>query len=255
MDPENEEPTDGIQEGDREPGEIVPIDDSHITGSQDSPTEEPVTPEPDPTAELVSVNINGQSFEVTPEVALAIQTQQAPTPAPAPTPASPIGSGEAEDFETLIFSNPKAAKELIKKEVFAEVSEAYANDQQTRDFWTQFYVENPDLQEHDWIVRSILERDMNRFQNLKGKTGRDAVADTVKKDILSLSNKSQKTSNTRKVDTTLEGSSSIDSPTPELEDSELAHTRPNANTFGLGNELRERAKRRRRSRSGETALS
>lgn len=247
-----EEQSDEIQEGDRELGETVPIDDSHITGDPETPIEEPETsgPKPDP-EKLVSVTINGQSFEVTPEVALAIQTQPSTTQAP----VTPIEKPESpeDDFESLIFSNPKAAKEQIKKEVFAEVSKAYANDQQTRDFWTQFYVENPDLQEHDWVVRSVLQRDMDRFANLKGKNGRDAVADTVKKDILSLSNKFNKTSNKRKVDTTLEDSSSSESPVSESVDSELAHTRPNA--FGLGQELRERAKRRRKSRSGETALS
>lgn len=113
--------------------------------------------------------------------ALTIQVTKL-TPKAAATPAA-----EGPDYETLLFTNPKEAIRLIKAEMRDELNGQLSATNAQQSFWTEFYVQNPDLKDADWLVKSILTREMPRMMKMQVPEAIKDLSDTVKGEILKLS--------------------------------------------------------------------
>lgn len=61
-----------------------------------------------------------------------------------------------KSYEDLLFEDPAAAVEQLKQELRNE----YTVEQNRQRFWTEFYRENPDLREHDDIVRLTMSKNL-----------------------------------------------------------------------------------------------
>ena len=88
-----------------------------------------------------------------------------------------------DDINTKIFENPKEAinKVLAKfeKKIVGMIAESsgkieakQAAASQEKEFWNLFYGDNPELKEHDFIVKALLQRD---FAKLGTKTVDEAI--------------------------------------------------------------------------------
>ena len=82
----------------------------------------------------------------------------------------------------------------------------YTQERSKEQFWVDFYHEQPDLQEHDFIVKATLAEKWDDLRDLKGKRARDILADATKEHILSLTNKQRGTGSSNRT-TSLEGGS------------------------------------------------
>lgn len=99
------------------------------------------------------------------------------------------------DVNVKLFENPKEAlnnvlakfeKKIAKmiEDSSKSVESRTSAKQQETEFWSEFYKDNPELKEHDFIVRAVLNRD---FQKLSTKTVGEAmthVAQETKKVLL-----------------------------------------------------------------------
>lgn len=104
----------------------------------------------------------------------------------------PKGEPAAPDYDTLIFTDPKKAVQLIKDEIRGELNAQLSSTNAQADFWREFYTQNTDLKDADWLVKSILSRDFKKFEKMQVPEAIKALAETVKGDILKLSGKKEK---------------------------------------------------------------
>lgn len=95
----------------------------------------------------------------------------------------------AVKLSDLIFTDPDKAVQLIKDELRAELNGQLASTNAQADFWREFYSQNADLKDADWLVKSILGRDFKKFEKMQVPEAIKALAETVKGDILKLSPK------------------------------------------------------------------
>lgn len=111
----------------------------------------------------------------------AQQTLQAPA-------AQAVTSNEPE-FEELLYSNPKAAKELLKKEIRAERDNERAAENTKQKFWTDFYSKNDDLKNEkrlvDYYVKgqwdSLKDVPLDQASQIIAKGTREVLADIRKR--------------------------------------------------------------------------
>lgn len=105
--------------------------------------------------------------------------------------AAPKAADSAK-LSDLIFTDPDKAVQLIKDEIRAELNTTLASTNAQQQFWSEFYRENPDLQDSDWLVKSILNREMPKMGKMLVPEALKHLAETVKGDILKLAGKKQK---------------------------------------------------------------
>jgi len=205
-----------IEEGDRSHDEpLPPADDSHINPDGS------MAPAPDPAdrsqdePQLVAVNVGGQTLELPADQAALIQADQAASQdrydaLQVATPPEPSDRSQDDmvPLEDLLFTDPKAALAQLTQQITQTVRGEYQQDQASKQFWNDFYIENPDLREEDHLVQAVLNRELGTLENMRGKTGRDKLAELTKGDILRITEKHQK-GRKKKVDQTtqLEGTS------------------------------------------------
>lgn len=115
----------------------------------------------------------------------------------ASAPKSVPTSVDDYDFNTKIFEEPAEAlarlEKKIKEELKAELAQKTTAESNERAFWDAFYGDNPDLKEHDFIVKAVLQRDLPKLANLNVDAAIKAIAAETKKVVL-------KSTNTKKVD-------------------------------------------------------
>lgn len=245
-----------VEEGTREPGEQIPTDDSHIADAAlkaiQAAADKLQNNEGDDTIssgegqpEMVDVEIDGTTYNMPKEAVEALNRKQAAllednTPAPTDTVE---GEPEKTDFQTLFYTDPEAAAEKIKEEVREELRNEYLQDKALDIFWQDFYSENPELKEEDMFVRMVLASKMDDLKNLKGKQGRDGLADAVRSELLRIQNKTKgakKPSGTENLEGALPGTSETASGEPvKPQTPSKVHT--------LGDALRERNIARRKA--------
>lgn len=95
-------------------------------------------------------------------------------------------AAEGTNYETLLFTNPEEAVRRIKAEIREELNGTLAATNAQQSFWTEFYVQNPDLKDADWLVKSILTREMPRMMKMQVPEAIKDLSDTVKGEILKL---------------------------------------------------------------------
>lgn len=161
------------------------------------------------TPEPVEVTIGAKTVKVEPSVAEAIkefqksvadagvatkdQLDRLTAQVAELTPKTPAKPASADtDLENLIFTNPKKAVQLIKDEIRGELNAQLDSTKAQNEFWTEFYRQNDDLKDADWLVKSILQREMGKMSKMMVPDAMKYLAETVKGDILKLSGKKTK---------------------------------------------------------------
>ena len=248
-------------EGDREPGETAPVDDSHVKGPSairvldDDGSD--ITPEQEPETkgeETYQVEIAGVMREVNRETHDAVMAERAALQAAhhqEPEVEQP------EEFDVSEFySDPEAAltkvKEEAKYEVKTELKREEATERAQREFWDAFYQENPSLRDEKLLVQVILAKNMRSIQHLDTTTGRGRLAELVEEEILRIANKPRGKPKGTNSTTSLEGGNTM--PTPEGSDAE-ATSAPSRRPPSIGDALLQRKLDRQKTGRGETQLS
>jgi hypothetical protein len=82
--------------------------------------------------------------------------------------AQPAESEEMDDeeFDALLFSNPREALRINNEKVKRELRNEYTNNQGTTKFWDNFYRDNADLKDDDDLVQSTLQKNMAELGNM-----------------------------------------------------------------------------------------
>ena len=251
-------------EGDREPGETAPADDSHIKVGDiepivgemldPAPVTKPVDDEETYQVEIAGIvrEVDKATYDlVMEERATRVDPEPAPEPLPEPEP-------EPEFDEVEFYTDPGLALKKVKEEAIQEatdkLSRQHAVDKAQNDFWAAFYKENPALADEEMLVKITLAKNMKDLRNLSdGKTGRDKLAELVEGEILRITNK-QRGHKPPDDTTRLEGETSpATEPTPVSSDAEsTSQGRPPS----VGDALKQRKLKRDRARRGEqTQLS
>lgn len=188
-----------IEEGTREDDEApAPADDSHISpeGVVESPASAPADGDRDRDDDLVEVVIAGQTIKIDSTAALLLDTERTQLAqqqqAPVEAPVADDRASDEEGYAELLFSDPNAAIKKLKAEMRQEIAADYNADQSRRDFWDDFYRENTDLRDEDHLVQATLSKHISALENMRGKAGRDKLAELTKKDILNLTKKYNK---------------------------------------------------------------
>lgn len=94
---------------------------------------------------------------------------------------------DAPDYETLLFTDPKAAVERLRQEILAEVSGAVSRQQLQERFWSEFYDKNKDLKEFDGYVKFVFQRELPKYGKLEAYAAMDQLATSVKGELLKMS--------------------------------------------------------------------
>ena len=200
------------EEGVREDGEpSPPVDDSHISAvSQETigPVEESI-PESDNTVgnadpQTIPVTISGVQYEMFPEAAAAYhndikerdrayrdvvgaQTQ----------PTEEVNKQETQevDYNELLFTDPNEALRIhgenVAQKVYQQVEATYNQDQLTRDFWADFYADNPDLKEEDGLVKMVMSKHWSTLHSMQAQEAKNKLAEYTQSEILRLMNKNK----------------------------------------------------------------
>jgi hypothetical protein len=86
---------------------------------------------------------------------------------PAPQMATPMPQPQPDpepDWDKLLFDNPKEALRLhgerVARDIEAKMTKRYQQDVGERDFWTEFYRDNPDLKNDDDLVKATMQKNM-----------------------------------------------------------------------------------------------
>lgn len=154
---------------------------------------------------ISKVTIGDQEFELDSGAASAIEAQQdgfqkqydelrgllPKRPAPKSTPdPEPV---KGPDWGNMIFDDPQRFVnefgEHIRKTTIDEMKGQYSADQQMRDFWTEFYRENDDLREFDWVVRASLGRHSSELMDLPIARAVTKLGELSRGDIVGLAGK------------------------------------------------------------------
>lgn len=256
-------PTEQSQEGDRSADEALPpADDSHIAPGDTQIIDASAPADQGGTGDdssrdkddLVEVVIAGQTVKLAPETAALIEAEQTAASAAATQSqlaSEPIASGDGDRSDDadaeLMFSDPAQWKKNLVEGIRKEVTADYSADQQRKGFWDDFYRENDDLRGEDYLVQATLNRHFSVLENMKGRPGRDRLAELTKKDILALTkkyNKPPENNDTTNLEGAAGGEEAPDVPTPKKEPTRLP---------SLGDAIKQRRlNRAKAARGGNT---
>lgn len=181
------------------------IDPESVKQFEQSLESEGDAPDPDPESgdtppEKVTVTVNGQELEVSPEVAAAIEAQQEQfrrerealkqevlsevNPQPEP---SHKGVTKDEFDEDEFWTNPAAAVQKVVDKRVGEAREEFQQHQRKtedqRKFWSSFYDKHPELKEDEDIVQMILDRDYSTLADMEIDKAQDELAKRAAKRI------------------------------------------------------------------------
>ena len=110
--------------------------------------------------------------------ALNRSTQAPPTAAPAP-PATP----PEDDLDTLWYTNPRRAAEMVRRQAVDEVSTLYRQEQFWSKFWGDFSSQNPDLVPARQFAQGILNSRLDEFAPLSAEAGIKRLAEMTREQL------------------------------------------------------------------------
>lgn len=101
------------------------------------------------------------------------------------------------DWEGLIFSNPEQAVELIEKNILKKVDERdsnikteletkYEREQAEKKYWNEFYKDNKDLKDADFVVKAIFQQHWNELGPMTPNQASKRLAELSREAILKL---------------------------------------------------------------------
>lgn len=154
------------------------------------------------TGQLVSVKMDGQTYEVTQDVADAIDAERVGMDRKLGETSQELGelrkfqrdtlssheesnAPEGYDYETAIYNDANAAIRHLKEEIRQEIRDEYLQDQTQREsgntFWNNFYNENPDLGRSN-IKEEVQARIMNELPRYSHLPDNEATRTKMAKD-------------------------------------------------------------------------
>lgn len=162
--------------------------------------------------------------------------------------ASQEGDDEEKEIATLLFTDTEKALKLLKKRIKEEtvgtVSNAYVQDQASREFWDGFYSRFPefDRKTHHWVIRQTAVENEKDLADLDVAKGSDRLAELTRNKLASLIKKADPGPKDRKTPrTTVEGGGSPTGRTSERRGEPAQPERP----LSLVDVLKGRRQRRR----------
>jgi hypothetical protein len=210
----------------------------------------PAAPEP------VVVKIGDKEYKVDPDVAKLLDTErkaaadaktaaedaerkaaEAAKKPPVEKPVVPQG----DDLETILFTDPKVAIQLIKDEVIAGVRADQAVARAQEGFWTSFYEENPGLKDADIVVKAVMGREFEAMKPMPLAKASGHLAEATQKELLRLGIKREK----GKGKPVAEGGNE-----PGAKGTKKDVSTHQPTSTGLSGILKERAEQRRQSEAG-----
>lgn len=167
-------------------GDPAPDDTPLDPNAQVDPDDEPEEEEPEDPLKALQKQLDDQKRTHADE--MAALRRQIPPPQPKPTPEAP--KGDETDWDSLMFSNPKQAVALIKKqakeETQAELRAEYNREQGTQKFWNSFYAKHKEFnrdQDHD-LIELTLNSNLPNLANIPVTEALDKLADLTRDRIL-----------------------------------------------------------------------
>lgn len=157
---------------------------------------------------LETIRINGEVFQVTPEVAEALAQRENDFNRKLSAQGQELGqlrqavqalnmsvereqkhqSGTDPDLEW--FRSPSAVMEAQlrqqREEIIHEVSTRYQQEMNRQQFWGAFYRNNPELNAHDWIVQAVLQNHWASLSQMETDLASRELARLTKERIASL---------------------------------------------------------------------
>lgn len=91
-------------------------------------------------------------------------------------PMPPPVVSSKDEFEELIYSDPKRAKEVLKDEIRDEMSRAKAAEVALNNWWNEFYVENEDLSQQKRLVQLVLQEKRKEIEVLPPLKAKEFLA-------------------------------------------------------------------------------
>lgn len=176
-------PTDQFpKDGDPAPDDNPTVIDPPEGVLQDDPEDDP----PEDPLKALQKQLDDQKRAHADEIA-AIR-RQIPPASPKPTPEAP--KGDETDWDNLMFSDPKKAVALIKKqakeETQAELRAEYQREQGTTKFWNSFYAKHQEFKrdlDHD-LIELTLNSNLQSLANIPVTEALDKLADLTRDRIL-----------------------------------------------------------------------
>jgi uncharacterized protein YecA (UPF0149 family) len=158
-------------------------------------------------------------------------------PTTQPQAADGIDEMTDEEFDALLFSEPRKALAMNNEKLKRDLRNEYTTEQGTTKFWDQFYAANADLKEDDDLVQSTLQKNMAELANMPVDKAKSRLAELTRDRILGFMKKTRDGGNRKRA--VAEGANP---PTvPQSAGNEDADEQP---TETLGSLLRARRARR-----------
>jgi hypothetical protein len=161
-------------------------------------------------------------------------------------PKDPPQAGDPLDgIDTLLFSDPKKAAQLIKEQAKEEIRAEMGQTNAQTQFWTDFYGAFPELKQDELVVKAIMGRDFADLKPLKVADAIQKLGESTQKYLL---DRGVKREPVKKGDKTEGGTESGSKGTKK---DDVSKDSPNAG--GLTAVLKERQAARRAARTGAAA--
>lgn len=176
-------------------------------------------------SDLVSINIDGTDYQVDKNTAALFEAQkrtydrelgEVKKKIPAADPAPRKAADEDDsDYTVKLFTDPKKfleeRDEKIVSRVRTELTQQYQADQSQKEFWSEFYRENPDLdiKKDHRVVGAVLAENYSSWSELPAAQARKKLADATRDTLLDIigRHKDKTKVENRDRSTTLEGAS------------------------------------------------
>lgn len=167
---------------------------------------------------------------------------------------------EDAELDALMFTDPakyrKIMREQLRKDILKEVRSEYSADQGQKTFWRDFYDENDDLKEYDFIVRSTLQENMSDLKDMQTAEAAKKLAELSRDKLLKIAKKMGKGRRGSDESEHVEGGAPArrgrDSLPQELEDQDVADKKAGM-PLTLGGMLKLRREERRKPSKFEAA--
>lgn len=120
------------------------------------------------------------------ELTLASQAKGSITEPAQSTPPAPAKKSIEEEIEDEIFTNPKGAIKKLNDHILNKVNEIQGKTDQVKQFWNDFYEENPDLKGLDSVVKVVEAYKSAELRPLSITAARKKLSEEVRKHVKSI---------------------------------------------------------------------
>lgn len=106
------------------------------------------------------------------------------------------GEGEPDLSDVRIFSDTKGwmadFKKSLSADIVKQISTMYSQDQGQKTFWQDFYRDNSDLKEYDFIVKAVLSKNAKELAPMSTEDAAEKLAELARDQLLGIAKKVSK---------------------------------------------------------------